>query len=173
MGPIALLRSLWTFPHVRRMGSPGGCGYYLPLFLPPTAAAAVAADADAAADAAAAAAADAATSAAAAAAATAAAAAAAICRLRRRRLNKKRTASRKKSSSDIVIKMLTCFTPAFSSAPLSTQAVYEELSATKDKRRYWVPAAVGVPGYRYWRKIQIYRESFHAGGITYFPWRPR
>jgi hypothetical protein len=24
MGPIASLRSLWTFPHIRRMGSPGG-----------------------------------------------------------------------------------------------------------------------------------------------------
>ncbi len=28
-GPIASLRvsSLWTFPHIRRIGSPGGCGY--------------------------------------------------------------------------------------------------------------------------------------------------
>ena len=39
MGPIALLRSLWTFSHIRRMGSPGGCDYCIPLSLPPTAAA--------------------------------------------------------------------------------------------------------------------------------------
>jgi hypothetical protein len=36
MGPIASLRSLWTFPHFRRMGSPGGCGYCLPLTSLPT-----------------------------------------------------------------------------------------------------------------------------------------
>ena len=42
MGPILSLRSLWTFPHIRRMGSPSGCGYCLPLSLPPTAATAAA-----------------------------------------------------------------------------------------------------------------------------------
>ena len=26
MGPIASLRSLWTFQHIRRMGNPGLCG---------------------------------------------------------------------------------------------------------------------------------------------------
>ena len=37
MEPIASLRSLWTFPPIRRMGSPGGCGYYpMPLILPVT-----------------------------------------------------------------------------------------------------------------------------------------
>ncbi len=54
MGPIVSLRSLWTFPHIRRMGSPGGCGYYLPLSLTPTAATAAAAAASTAASSAAA-----------------------------------------------------------------------------------------------------------------------
>jgi hypothetical protein len=35
MGPIASLRSLWTFPHIRRKGSPSECGYCLPLSIPP------------------------------------------------------------------------------------------------------------------------------------------
>ncbi len=50
MGPIASLRSLWTFPHICRIGSPGGCGYCLPLSLSPKAAATAAAATNAAAD---------------------------------------------------------------------------------------------------------------------------
>ena len=71
MGPIASLRSLWTFLHIRRMGNPEWCRYCLPLSLSPTAAATAAAATDATTDAAVSAAAAAATATAAAPAAAA------------------------------------------------------------------------------------------------------
>lgn len=86
-------------------------------------------------------------------------------------LNEKRPVGRKKTSSDIVIKMRS---PASRPTSVHRCAVYAsdvELSAPKEERRYWVPAANGIPGYRYWQMMQrhlepIYRASFRVGGIT-------
>ena len=81
-------------------------------------------------------------------------------------LNAKRPLGRRKSEDNIVVKLLSLFTPEL--CPTISTMCMVELSAAEGDRRYWVNGA--NEGHRCWKLLRshlepIYRATFNRGGF--------